>query len=51
MLDTNISRKKGLPSYAEAIQKWEQDREFVKNYKIGYYQNVIVDEIIIGRRN
>lgn len=51
MLDINISRKKALPSYAAAIQKWEQDREFVKNYKIGYCQEVIIDEVVIGSRN
>lgn len=50
MLDTNISRKINLPNYAEAVNKWQQDREFVANYKLGDCHEVIINEIVVGRR-
>lgn len=50
MLDTNIARKIGRPSYAEAVKKWKQDREFVANYKLGDMPEIIIDKLIIGRR-
>lgn len=50
MLDTNIARKINLPSYVDAVQKWQQDREFVTNYKTGDIPEVIVDEIVVGKR-
>lgn len=50
MLDTNIARKISRPSYAEAVKKWKQDREFVANYKLENIPEVIIEKIIIGRR-
>ena len=50
MLDTNIARKINLPNYVDAVQKWQQDREFVANYKLGDCPEVIIDEVIIGIR-
>lgn len=50
MLDTNITRKINMPNYAEAVEKWKQDREFVANYEFGSIPEVLIDEIIIGKR-
>lgn len=50
MLDTNIARKSGLPNYEDAVAKWQQDREFVANYKLGDCPEVIINEIVVGRR-
>ena len=50
MLDTNISRKINLHNYADAVEKWQQDREFVANYKLGDCPEVIIDEVVVGRR-
>ncbi len=51
MLDTNISRKKGLPSYLDAVDKWMQDREFISNYKKENQPEMVVEKVIIGSRN
>ena len=50
MLDTNIARKINMPNYAEAIEKWKQDREFVANYEFGSVPEVLIDEVVIGKR-
>ena len=50
MLDTNIARKRNVPSYANAVKKWMEDREFVSSYKTGDISEVIIDEVVIGRR-
>lgn len=50
MLDINIARKINLPNYADAVEKWQQDREFVVNYKLGDCPEVIIEEVVIGRR-
>ncbi|MCM1212246.1 MAG: hypothetical protein NC318_11640 [Blautia sp.] len=50
MLDANIARKVNLPNYEEAVEKWKQDREFVSNYKTGDVPEVVVDEVVIGKR-
>lgn len=50
MLDTNIARKINLPNYADTVEKWQQDREFVSNYKLGDCPEVIVDEVIVEKR-
>ena len=50
MLDTNIARKVNLPNYADAVAKWQQDREFVASYKLGDIPEVIIDEVVVGRR-
>ncbi len=50
MLDTNIARKINSPSYVDAVEKWQQDREFVTNYKTGDIPEVVVNEVIVGKR-
>lgn len=50
IIDKNIARKINLPNYSEAVVKWKKDREFVSNYKTGNVPEVIIDEIIIGKR-
>lgn len=50
MLDTNIARKINMPNYAEAVEKWKQDREFVANYEFGSIPEVLIDEIVVGTR-
>lgn len=50
MLDANIARKINLPNYADAVEKWQQDREFIANYKTGDVPDVIVEEMIVGKR-
>ncbi|MCM1262563.1 MAG: hypothetical protein NC313_07545 [Butyrivibrio sp.] len=50
MLDTNIARKINLSNYEEAVAKWQQDREFIANYKTGDVPEVIIDEVVIGKR-
>lgn len=51
MLDANIARKISLPNYADAVNKWKQDREYVANYKHGDCPEVIINEVIIGGRS
>ncbi len=36
--------------YADTVAKWQQDREFVVNYNFGDCPEVIIDEIMVGRR-
>lgn len=50
MLDTNIARKINLSNYADAVEKWQQDREFVANYELGDCPEVVIDEVVIGKR-
>lgn len=50
MIDTNIARKINLPNYADAINKWKQDREFVSNYKTGDIPEIIIDKVVVGNR-
>lgn len=62
--NTNISRHevescilrpmmqhKNQLNYSEAVKAWQQDLEFVKNYKLGDIPDVVIDRIIIGKRN
>lgn len=50
MLDTNIARKINMPNYADAVEKWKQDREFVANYEFGSVPEVLIVELAIGKR-
>lgn len=50
MLDINIARKINLPNYIDAVEKWKQDREFVANYEFGSVPEVLIDEVVIGKR-
>lgn len=43
MLNTNIARKINMPNYADAVEKWKQDREFVSNYEFGSIPEVLID--------
>ena len=61
--NTNISRHeiescilrpmmqhKNQVNYSDAVLAWQQDLEFIKNYKLGDLPEVIIDKIIIGKR-
>ena len=50
MLDMNISRKINMPNYAEAVEKWKEDREFVSNYEFGSVPEVLIGKVLIGKR-
>ncbi len=50
MLDINIARKINVPNYAEAVEKWQLDREFVANYELGSVPEILINEIVIGKR-
>lgn len=45
-----MSQHKNQHNYADAVLAWQQDLEFVKNYKTGDIPEVVVDEIIVGKR-
>lgn len=45
-----MMQHKNQPNYAEAVLAWQQDLEFIKNYKHGDIPEVIIDKIIIGKR-
>lgn len=45
-----MMQHKNQPNYADAVLAWQQDLEFIKNYKHGDIPEVIVDEVIIGKR-
>lgn len=62
--NTNISRHeiescilrpmmqhKNQENYSDAVLAWQQDLEFIKDYKLGDIPDVIIDRIIIGKRN
>ena len=44
-LDFFISQKKGNPKFGKAISKWQDDREFVAEYKIGAYKQYSINGI------
>lgn len=44
-LDFFISQRSSIPNMEVAISKWEADREFVENYKIGQYTQLGVKAI------
>lgn len=46
-----MMQHKNQLNYSEAVKAWQQDLEFVKNYKLGDIPDVIIDRIIIGKRN
>lgn len=37
-------------NYADAVLAWQEDLEFVQNYKHGDIPEVIIDKMIIGKR-
>ena len=44
-LDFFISQRSSIPNMEVAISKWETDREFVENYKMGHYSQFGVKAI------
>ena len=44
-LDFFISQRQSQSKYQVAISKWEMDREFVENYRIGQYQQFAVSSL------
>ena len=44
-LDFFISQKKSNPKFEKAISKWQDDREFVVEYKIGEYKQYTINGI------
>lgn len=42
-----IQTHEKIPTHKQAIQKWKEDLEFVKNYKIGNLPSVIVEQLIL----
>ena len=61
--NTNISRHeiescilrpmmqhKNQANYSDAVLAWKQDLEFIKNYKLGDMPEVVIDKIVIGKR-
>ena len=44
-LDFFISQKKSNPKFEKAISKWQDDREFVAEYKIGAYKQYSINGI------
>ena len=44
-LDFFIRQRSGMSNMELAISKWEADREFVENYKIGHYTQFGVNAI------
>lgn len=45
-----MMQHKNQANYADAVLAWQQDLEFVKNYRHGDIPEVIIDKIIVGRR-
>lgn len=45
-----MMQHKNQANYADAVLAWQQDLEFVRNYKNGDIPEVIIDKIIIGER-
>lgn len=50
IIDINIARHKTRNNYANAVEKWSKDREFVSNYQLGDCSEVILEYVKIGRR-
>lgn len=46
-----MMQHKNQLNYAEAVKAWQQDLEFVKNYKLGDIPDVVIKKIVIGKRN
>ena len=45
-----MMQHKNQVNYSDAVLAWKQDLEFIKNYKLGDIPEVVIDNIIIGRR-
>lgn len=45
-----MTQHKTQPNYADAVLSWQEDLEFIKNYRQNNFPKAIIDKIIIGRR-
>lgn len=45
-----MTQHKNQSNYAEAVLAWKEDLEFIKNYKQGDCPEVIINNIIVGKR-
>lgn len=43
----NIARHKTQDNYSQAVDKWNSDRKFVSEYRIGDKQEVVIDKAVI----
>lgn len=47
IIDVNIARHKTQENYSIAVKKWECDRKFVSEYRMGDIQEVVIDKAVI----
>ena len=45
-----MTQHKSQSNYTDAVSAWQEDLEFVRNYKYGDIPEVIFDKIIVGKR-
>lgn len=45
-----MSQHKNQLNYSDAVSAWREDIEFVKNYSLGDIPEVIIDKVVIGKR-
>lgn len=45
-----MQQHKNQSNYSSAVSAWEQDLKFIREYKLGDIQEVIIDKNIIGKR-
>lgn len=45
-----ILQHQNQKNYADSVECWKKDLDFVNNYKLGDMKKVIIEKIIIGRR-
>lgn len=46
-----MMQHKNQANYSDSVLAWKQDLEFIKNYKLGDIPKVVIDKIIVGKRN
>lgn len=46
-----MNQHKNQLNYSEAVLAWKEDLEFIKSYKLGDIPEVVIEKIIIGKRN
>lgn len=51
IIDMNIARHKKQTNYADAVNKWIQDREYILKYESGDCPEVIVSKVVVGKKN
>lgn len=49
-IEWTIQNHEKRPTHKQAVQKWKEDVEFVKNYKNGNLSNVIIEQLILKYR-